>query len=160
MNYTSLWEMRLGHFCLLWAIYVFFFFFLDTLLLVTPLRLFNWHFFLKALIHSVSRWNLISLFQCSGLCENSKKKEKKIQRKKKKRERKKGKVPKRRKLKGFSSNFEKWNGRKEHCFEEVEVKKKCWMQIPKRVDIPTNLENTSYIYLHPFFISIASRSSN
>ena len=29
-------------------------------------------------------------------------------------------------------------------------KKKCWMEIPKRVDIPTNLENTSYIYLHPF----------
>ena len=25
MNYTNLWEMRLGHFCLLWAIYVFFF---------------------------------------------------------------------------------------------------------------------------------------
>ena len=70
MNYTSLWEMRLCHFYLLWAIYVFFFFFLDTLLLVTPLRLFNWHFFLKALIHSVSRWNLISLFQCGGLCKN------------------------------------------------------------------------------------------
>ena len=87
-------------------------------------------------------------------------KKKKFKGKKKERERKKGKVPKRRKLKGFSSNFEKWNGRKEHCFEEVEVKKKCWMQIPKRVDIPTNLENISYIYLHPFFISIASRSSN
>ena len=29
-------------------------------------------------------------------------------------------------------------------------KKKCSMEIPKRVDIPTNLENTSYIYLHPF----------
>ena len=28
--------------------------------------------------------------------------------------------------------------------------KKCWMEIPKRVDIPTNLENTSYIYLYPF----------
>ena len=39
MNYTSLWEMRLGHFCLLWAIYVFFFFFLDTLSLVTLLSL-------------------------------------------------------------------------------------------------------------------------
>ena len=33
----------------------------------------------------------------------------------------------------------------------VEKKKKnCWMEIPKRVDIPTNLENTSYIHLHPF----------
>ena len=31
-----------------------------------------------------------------------------------------------------------------------EKKKICWMGIPKRVDIPTNLENTSYIYLHPF----------
>ena len=39
MNYTSLGEIRLGHFCLLWAIYVFFFFFLDTLSLVTPLSL-------------------------------------------------------------------------------------------------------------------------
>ena len=83
MNYTSLWKMRLCHFYLLWAIYVFFFFFLDTLSLVTLLRLFNWPFFLKALIHSVSRWNLISLFQCGGLCKNKKRKEKRIQRKKK-----------------------------------------------------------------------------
>ena len=29
-------------------------------------------------------------------------------------------------------------------------KKKCWMEILKRVDIPTILENISYIYLHPF----------
>ena len=66
--------MRLGHFCLLWAIYVFFFFFLDTLSLVTPLNF---------LISLISRWNLISLCQYGGLCENSKKKEKRIQRKKK-----------------------------------------------------------------------------
>ena len=30
-------------------------------------------------------------------------------------------------------------------------KKFCWMEIPKRVDIPTNLENTSYIYLTHFY---------
>ena len=87
------------------------------------------------------------------VCVRIQRRKKKKSKEKKKRERKKGKVPKRRKLKGFSSNFEKWNGRKEHCFEEVEVKKKCWMQIPKRVDIPTNLENTSYIYLHPFLFN-------
>ena len=40
-------------------------------------------FLLKALIHSVLRWNLISLFQRDGLCENSKKKEKKKNWKKK-----------------------------------------------------------------------------
>ena len=49
MNYTSLWEMTLGHFCLLWAIYVFCFFFLDTLLLVTPLSLLISLSFLKPL---------------------------------------------------------------------------------------------------------------
>ena len=29
-------------------------------------------------------------------------------------------------------------------------KKNSWMEIPNRVDIPTNPKNTSYIYLHPF----------
>ena len=49
MNYTDLWEMRLGHFCLLWAIYVFFFFSLDTLSLVTLLSLLISLSFLKPL---------------------------------------------------------------------------------------------------------------
>ena len=49
MNYTSLSEMRLGHFCLFWAIYVFFFFFLDTLSLVTLLSLLISLSFLKPL---------------------------------------------------------------------------------------------------------------
>ena len=49
MNYTSLWEMRLGNFCLLRAIYVFFFFFLDTLSLVTSLSLLISLSFLKPL---------------------------------------------------------------------------------------------------------------
>ena len=49
MNYIDLWEMRLGHFCLIWAIYVFFFFFLDTLSLVTPLSLLISLSFLKPL---------------------------------------------------------------------------------------------------------------
>ena len=31
--------------------------------------------------------------------------------------------------------------------------KKNWMEIPKRVDIPTNLENTSYYSPLPIFIS-------
>ena len=47
MNYTSLWEMRLCHFCLLWAIYVYFFF--DTLSLVTLLSLLISLSFLKPL---------------------------------------------------------------------------------------------------------------
>ena len=49
MNYTSLSEMRLGHFCLLWAIYVIFFLFLDTLSLVTLLSLLISLSFLKPL---------------------------------------------------------------------------------------------------------------
>ena len=49
MNYTDLWEMRLGYFCLLWAIYVFFIFFLDTSSLVTPLSLLISLSFLKPL---------------------------------------------------------------------------------------------------------------
>ena len=49
MNYINLWEIRLDHFCLLWAIYVFFFFFLDTLLLVTSLSLLISLSFLKPL---------------------------------------------------------------------------------------------------------------
>ena len=49
MNCTSLWEMRLGHFCVLWAIYVFCVFFLDTSSLVTLLSLLISLSFLKPL---------------------------------------------------------------------------------------------------------------
>ena len=105
------------------------------------------------------------MFQFGGLCENSKKKEKKNWKKpkeeKKKRKKriqikknKKEKYQKEENKKGFSSNFEKWNLRKENYFEEEELKKKkCWMEIPKRVDIPTNLENTSNYLPSPIFIS-------
>ena len=83
------------------------------------------------------------MFQYGGLCKNSKKKKIIIQRKKKEK--------KEEDKKGSHQNFVKWNGRKEYYFEEEEeVKKKnSWMEIPKRVDISTNLENTSYIYLYP-----------
>ena len=83
MNYTSLWEMRLGHFCLLWAIYVFFFF--DTLSLVTPLSLLISLSFLKPLsiVFQDGIWSIcFNVVVCA-----------RIQRRKKKR----GKVSKRRK---------------------------------------------------------------
>ena len=72
--------MRLGHFCLLWAIYVFFFFFLDTLSLVTPLSLLITLSFLKpiSIVFQDGIWSV-----CFNVVV-SKKKEKRIQRKKKK----------------------------------------------------------------------------
>ena len=86
------------------------------------------------------------------MCKNSKKKEKnnskkkKIQRKKKeekcqKEENKKGSHQiLRSEMKGMNVVLKKKKG----------GKKNCWIEIPKRVDIPKNLENTSYIYLYPF----------
>ena len=108
-------------------------------------------FLLKALIHSVLRWNLISLFQRDGLCENSKKKEKKKNWKKK---RKKESV-KKKKIKGFSSNFEKWNGRKEYCFEkEVEVKKKNLLNGNSKKSWHSDKSWKHFLYLpSPIFIS-------
>ena len=95
MNYTSLWEMRLGHFCLLWAIYVFFFF--DTLSLVTPLSLLISLSFLKPLSIVFQDWIWSICFNvvvCARIQRRKKKKRKKNLKKKKK---KKGKVSKRRK---------------------------------------------------------------
>ena len=92
MNYTSLWEMRLGHFCLLWAIYVFYFFFLDTLSLVTLLSLLISLSFLKPLsiVFQDEIWLVcFNVVVCARIQRRKKKtnwkkkKKKKIQRKKK-----------------------------------------------------------------------------
>ena len=146
MNYTSLWEMRLGHFCLLWAIYVFFFFFLDTLSLVTPL----------SLLISISFLNPLSIVFQDGIwlvCFNVVV-WKRIQRRKKKKEE--GKSVKKKKIKRVLIKFceVKWKEGVLLWRRRGEKKKKnCWMEIPKRVDIPTNLENTSYYLPSPIFIS-------
>ena len=83
MNYTSLWEMRLCHFCLLWAIYVYFFF--DTLSLVTPLSLLISLSFLKPLsiVFQDGIWSVcFNLVVCTRIQKkNEKKKEEKEKRK-------------------------------------------------------------------------------
>ena len=103
MNYTSFWEMRLCHFCLLWAIYVFYFFFLDTLSLVTPLNLLISLSFLKPLfivfqgrIWSVC-FNVVVCVRIQRRKRIKKKKFKEERKKKKRKKKKKGKVSKRRK---------------------------------------------------------------
>ena len=140
MNYTSLWEMRLDHFCLLWAIYVFFFFFLDTLSLITPLSLLISLSFLKPLsiVFQDGIWSVC--FNVVVVQEfKEKERMKRSQRKKKTREKKKKeRCQKEENKKGFSSNFEKWNVRKEYCFEEKEL---TFWQILKTLLI---------IYHHPF----------
>ena len=99
MNYTCLWEMRLGHFCLLWAIYVFFFF--DTLSLVTPLSLLISLSFLKPLSIVFQDWIWSVCFIVVDCTRIQIRKKKKIQRKKRKRiekkRRRRRKVSKRRK---------------------------------------------------------------
>ena len=86
MNYTSLWEMRLGHFCLLWAIYVFFFFFLDTLSLVTPLNFLISLSFLKPLFIAFQDeiWSVCFNMVVCVRIQRRKKKKKRIKRRKKK----------------------------------------------------------------------------
>ena len=96
---------------------------------------------------------MISLFQCGGLCENSKKRKKKELRKKKekKKEEEKESVKKEENKEGsYQILRSEMEGRNTALKRRRGEKKKCSMEIPKRVDIPTNLENTSYIYLHPF----------
>ena len=91
MNYTSLWEMRLGHFCLLWAIYVFYFFFLDILSLVTPLSLLISFSFLKPLsiVFQDGIWSVcFNVVVCERIQRSKKTKEKKIKKKEKEKERK------------------------------------------------------------------------
>ena len=84
MNYTSLSEMRLGHFCLFWAIYVFFFFFLDTLSLVTLLSLLISLSFLipLSIVFQDGIWSIcFNMVVCARI---QRRKKKKIQRRKKK----------------------------------------------------------------------------
>ena len=82
--------MRLGHFCLLWAIYVFFFFFLDTLSLVTPLNFLISLSFLKPLFIAFQDgiWSVcFNMVVCVRI--QRRKKKKRIQRRKKKKNSKK-----------------------------------------------------------------------
>ena len=154
MNYTSLWEMRLGHFCLLWAIYVFYFFFLDILSLVTPLSLLISFSFLKPLsiVFQDGIWSVcFNVVVCERIQRSKKTKEKKIKKKEKEKERK---SVRKKKIKRVLIKFwkVKWKDRILLWKEEEVKKKKCWMEIPKRVDILTNLENTSYYLPLPIFI--------
>ena len=96
MNYTNLWEMRLDNFCLLWAIYMFFFFFLDTLSLVTPLSLLISLSFLKpsSIVFQDEIWSVcFNMVVWKRIQRKKKLKRRKRNKKKKKR---KGKVSKRR----------------------------------------------------------------
>ena len=135
MSYTSLWEMRLSHFCLLWAIYVFFFF--DTLSLVTPLSLLISLSFLKPL--SIVFQDGIWLV-CFNMVVCARKKKKKESIKKKK-------------IKRVLIKFWEVKWKEGILLCRKRRGEKCWMEIPKRVDIPTNLENTSYYLPSPIFIS-------
>ena len=77
--------MRLGHFFLLWAIYVFFFFFLDTLSLVTPLNFLISLSFLKPLFIAFQDGIWLVCFNmvvCVRIQRRKKKKEFKEERKK------------------------------------------------------------------------------
>ena len=85
MNYTSLWEMRLGHFCLLCAIYVFFFFFLNTLSLVIPLSLLISISFLKPLsiVFQDGIWSVcFNVVVCARIQRRKKKKNSKKRKRK------------------------------------------------------------------------------
>ena len=148
MNYTSLWKMRLGHFCLLCAIYVFFFFFLNTLSLVIPLSLLISISFLKPLsiVFQDGIWSVcFNVVVCARIQRRKKKKNSK---------KRKRKSVKKKKTKRVLIKF--WEVKcKEgvlHWRRRVIKKKKWWMEIPKRVDIPTNLENPSYYLPSPIFI--------
>ena len=114
MNYTSLWEMRLGHFCLLWAIYVFFFF--DILSLVIPLSLLISLSFLKPLSIVFQDWIwsvCLNVVVCMRIQRRKKtefkERKKKFKEKKKKHWKKEEEEGKCQKEENFSSNFEKWN---------------------------------------------------
>ena len=110
-------------------------------------------FFLKALIHSVSRWNLIRLFQCGGLCENSKKKKIIIQRKKKeeKKKEKEKKCQKEENKKGSHQIL-----RSEMEGRNTTLKKKSWKKkivewkFQKELTFRQILKTLLIIYLHPF----------
>ena len=128
--------MRLGHFCLLWTIYVFLFF--DTLSLVTPLSLLINLSFLKPL--SIVFQDGIWLV-CFNMVVCARKKKKKESIKKKK-------------IKRVLIKFWEVKFKEEVLLWRRGEKKKCWMKIPKRVDIPTNPENTYYSPL-PIFISFS-----
>ena len=128
-----------------------YFSFFDTLSLVTPLSLLISLSFLKPLsiVFQDGIWSIcFNVVVCARI---QRRKKKTIERKKKFKEKKERKSVRKKKIKRVLIKF--WEVK---CKEKVLLwrrrvkKKKCWMEIPKRVDIPTNLENTSYFYLHPF----------
>ena len=121
----------------------------------------SWYIIPLSLLISLSFLKPLSIVFQDGIwsiCFNvvvcariQRRKKKTIERKKKFKEKKERKSVRKKKIKRVLIKF--WEVK---CKEEVLLwrrrvkKKKCWMEIPKRVDIPTNLENTSYFYLHPF----------
>ena len=123
---------------------MFFFFFLDTLSLVTPLNLFISFSFLKPLsiVFQDGIWSFcFNVVVCA-----------RIQRRKKKSKKKKNeKCQKEENKKGCHQILRSEIEERSTVLKKKRWKKKCWMEISKRVDITTNLENTSYIYFHPFY---------
>ena len=126
------------------------FLFLDTLSLVTPLSLLISLSFLKPLsiVFQDGIWSVYFNVVVWKRIQGKKEKRKRIKKKKKK-------SVKKKKIKRVLIKFceVKWKEGILLWRRRRGEKKICWMEIPKRVDILTNLENTSYIYLtHYYFI--------
>ena len=121
----------LSHIC------VFCFFFLDALSLVTPLSFLISLSFLKPLSIVFQDEIWLVCFNVVVCARIQRRKKKTIERKKKFKEKKERKSVRKKKIKRVLIKF--WEVK---CKEEVLL----W----RRVDIPTNLKNTSYFYLHPF----------
>ena len=152
MNYTSVWEMRLGHFCLLWAIYLFCFFFLDTLSLVTMLSLLISLSFLKPLsiVFQDGIWSIcFNVVVCARI---QRRKKKTIERKKKFKEKKERKSVRKKKIKRVLIKF--WEVK---CKEEVLLwrkrrgeKKNVKWKFQKELKFRQILKTLLIIYLYPF----------
>ena len=132
------------------------FLFFDTLPLVTPLSLLISLSFLKPLSIVFQDGILLVCFNVVVCTRIQWRKKKKLRKKEKKEE---GKSVRKKKIKKVLIKFWEvkckegilfWRGRR------GEKKKKiCWMEIPKRVDIPTNLEFTfTHFYFIPFTFTL------
>ena len=156
MNYTSLWEMRLGHFCLLWAIYVFFFF--DTLSLVTPLSLLINLSFLKPLsiVFQDGIWSVcFNVVVCARIQRRRKKRIEKKKKKKEKRKEEEKESVKKKKIKRVLIKFweVKWKEGILFWRRRRGEKKNVEWKFQKELTFWKILKTLLIIYLHPFFIS-------
>ena len=122
--------------------------FLDTLSLVTSLSLLISLSFLKPL-SIVFQDGIWSVCFNVVVCARIQRKKKKIQRKKKKKKKEKCQKEDNKKS-SYQILRNEMEERNTALKKKKRWKKKCWMEISKRVDIPTNLENTFYFYFHPF----------